>query len=240
MDVFAIIFILIVCIAMPVLAIRTARQIERHNLRPSLRDLFASTLITHAVLVALALLAAHRNNLALFPRPSLQWQVALAGAAFLLTALAVMLVRSRRQSAAESTRMSWMRPQRRSDLWLWLGISLIAGIAEEIVYRGALLGLLAPRVGGEWPAIALCVIAFGLGHWVQGAGAMLVVVVFAVGFHLLVRLSGDLYTAIAVHVLYDFLAGLLLWRISAPPRTSPPSLCPPARPAPTLPSHEDP
>jgi membrane protease YdiL (CAAX protease family) len=35
-----------------------------------------------------------------------------------------------------------------------------------------------------------------------------VIIVFALGFHLLVWLSGSLYVAMAVHIIYDVTAGL--------------------------------
>jgi membrane protease YdiL (CAAX protease family) len=63
--------------------------------------------------------------------------------------------------------------------------------------------------------VGACVFVFALGHWVQGRGAMVIIVIFAAAFHVLVRLTGDLYTAIVVHVVYDFAAGMLLWRLSA-------------------------
>ena len=58
----------------------------------------------------------------------------------------------------------------------------MAGIAEEIIYRGALFGLFQQLLGNDSAAIALCVAAFALGHFVQGRGAMLIVILFAVAF----------------------------------------------------------
>jgi membrane protease YdiL (CAAX protease family) len=86
----------------------------------------------------------------------------------------------------------------------------VAGIVEEIVYRGALFTLWQRVLGSWWAAAALCSLAFALAHFVQGWRAMVVIIAFALGSHAIVRLTGDLYTVMAVHVVYDFLAGLIV------------------------------
>lgn len=47
-------------------------------------------------------------------------------------------------------------------------------------------------------------------QWIQGAETALIIAVISVGMHVVVRLSGDLYTAMALHFVYDLLAGIVL------------------------------
>jgi membrane protease YdiL (CAAX protease family) len=67
----------------------------------------------------------------------------------------------------------------------------------------------------RWLAVAICVVAFALAHYVQAWKAMLLIVVMAFAFHLIVFATGDLYTAMAGHFLYDLLAGFIIIRLAA-------------------------
>ena len=60
----------------------------------------------------------------------------------------------------------------------------------------------------------VCVLVFAISHFVQGWRAMVVIVALAAASHGIVYLTGDLYTAMFVHVVYDFLAGVMLLRLA--------------------------
>ncbi len=83
-------------------------------------------------------------------------------------------------------------------------ISILAGIAEESLFRGVLQTALA-----DWlhPSLALVAasVLFGLGHCITPAYVFLA---SAVGLYLgwLLMMSGNLLVPIIVHALYDFLA----------------------------------
>ena len=67
-------------------------------------------------------------------------------------------------------------------------------------------------------AIAISAIAFALAHLLQGWAATGFVGLFGLVFHGLVWITGGLWTAIAVHILYDIITGFTLARVIAPPR----------------------
>ena len=207
-------FVAGVCILMPALAIRAAGQLARAHVKPTTRDVLLSTLITHGTVGLLALLAARNSGIVLFPPPEFTLRDVLAAGIFLTLALVANVWHHGAAGEAERDEMSWLAPRTPGDFLAWAGISLLAGVSEEIIYRGALLGIIHGALDAYWPAVGVCVIAFSLGHWAQGRVAMLVITVFALGFHLLVRVTGDLYTAIVVHVVYDFAAGVLLWALA--------------------------
>jgi len=60
----------------------------------------------------------------------------------------------------------------------------------------------------------LSALVFALAHFAQGWRAVLVIVAFAAASHGIVSATGDLYTAMFVHVVYDFLAGVLILRLA--------------------------
>jgi membrane protease YdiL (CAAX protease family) len=186
------------------------------RVKPTVREILLSTLATHGVVGGLAVWAAWAEGIELWPRPTFDWMDAGAAAAFLALAGAANVWRWHAVNRNERDELSWLRPQSPNDFAAWAAISLLAGVSEEVIYRGALLGVMEQLLGSYWPAVAVCVAVFALGHWAQGRGAMLIIVVFALLFHLLVRVTGDLYTAIGVHVAYDFGAGVLLWAASRP------------------------
>src|SRR6185436_18860320 len=95
----------------------------------------------------------------------------------------------------------------------WIAVSLLAGIGEEITWRGVQTGLLAAATGSYGVATILSALSFGGAHMIQGWRSASVIVVFALGFQALVWLTGSLYVAMAVHVVYDITAGIAYGRL---------------------------
>jgi membrane protease YdiL (CAAX protease family) len=100
----------------------------------------------------------------------------------------------------------------RERAW-WMAVSIVAGVGEEISWRGAQAALVGILTGDFWIAAILCSISFGLTHAVQGWKSIAIIAVFALGFHTLVWLGGSLYVAMAVHVAYDVTAGISYGRL---------------------------
>lgn len=87
-------------------------------------------------------------------------------------------------------------------------IALCAGVGEELLFRGLIQGGLA-RWWGEWPALAVASVVFGLAHCMTREYAVFATVLgFLLGW--LVIVTGDLTAAIVAHAGYDFVALLLL------------------------------
>ena len=96
----------------------------------------------------------------------------------------------------------------RAERAWWLIVSLLAGVGEEVTWRGVQTALLVPVVGSYWIAALLSGVSFALAHAVQGWKSVVGILGFALGFQVLVVASGSLYVAMAVHVAYDITAGL--------------------------------
>jgi uncharacterized protein len=86
-------------------------------------------------------------------------------------------------------------------------ISLLAGLCEEALFRGALQGALLPHVGAI-PAMLVAGLVFGLLHRITWIYALLATAI-GVYFGALWLWTGNLLTPVLAHALYDFAA--LLW-----------------------------
>ncbi len=91
-------------------------------------------------------------------------------------------------------------------------IAIMAGIGEEVFFRGFLQGSLG-RVVNPWIALALVSALFGLAHYVSLSYAIVTGLLGAY-MGMLLLLTGNLFVAVAVHALFDFLAILLISRMT--------------------------
>jgi membrane protease YdiL (CAAX protease family) len=105
-------------------------------------------------------------------------------------------------------------PSNATELGWWLVVSVLAGTGEEITWRAVQTGLLAAATGNYPTAVVLSALSFGAAHAVQGWRSSAVIVVFALGFQTLVWLTGSLYIAMAVHIVYDITAGISYGRLA--------------------------
>lgn len=97
-------------------------------------------------------------------------------------------------------------PQDDRDLKSFYGISVTAGIVEEIVFRGFVLwylSLVMPLLG----AVLVSSIAFGLGHSYQGVGGMFRTGIAGLVLGTFYVVSGSIWLPIIAHVLLDWLQG---------------------------------
>jgi len=95
-------------------------------------------------------------------------------------------------------------------------LSLIAGVGEELLFRGLLQHALATWIGGStglWVGIAVASIAFGCAHAITRTYVVLAAII-SVYLGLLFFWTGNVLAPIAAHAVYDFIALLYLvkWR----------------------------
>ncbi|MDZ7748382.1 MAG: CPBP family intramembrane glutamic endopeptidase [Halofilum sp. (in: g-proteobacteria)] len=92
-----------------------------------------------------------------------------------------------------------------------LAVAALAGLGEELLFRGVLQAWLV-GLGGPWQGVSLAAVVFGLVHYLSWAYFVLATVM---GLYLgaLYLVTGDLLLACLVHALYDWIAlEYLLWR----------------------------
>ena len=88
-------------------------------------------------------------------------------------------------------------------------LSVTAGVTEEIIFRGFLIGVLA-LIWPLWLAAAVSAAAFLAAHLYQGPRGMLRILPITLAMTGLYLLSGSLWPAIVVHILVDATAGGLM------------------------------
>jgi membrane protease YdiL (CAAX protease family) len=137
-----------------------------------------------------------------------------AGVAMYVVAVLVMRPLWRKAVARGTRAVHFFAAATKEERVWWLAISLLAGIGEEITWRGVQTGLLVQLVGSYWIAGLLSGISFALAHGIQGWKSVVGILMFALCFQLVVVASGSLYIAMLVHVAYDVTAGLTYGRLA--------------------------
>lgn len=104
-----------------------------------------------------------------------------------------------------------MMPHTPLEYLTWFGVSLTAGVTEELIFRGYLLQQLTAWTRRPVLSIFLAALLFGSVHLYEGLAAILPLAALAVVYGFIVRfMKGDLRTVIVAHTLQDFLVPLLL------------------------------
>jgi uncharacterized protein len=124
-----------------------------------------------------------------------------------LLLMLVALTRSRFKPIREITDFlhSLVRPALQNWSLIQLAaLSALAGLGEELVFRGVLQTTFATWVG-FWGSLALTNLLFGACHWITFAYALLATII-GIYFGLLLAFSGNLLVPAFTHALYDFIA----------------------------------
>ncbi len=136
------------------------------------------------------------------------WTLGLSGAAVLL--LGAFLAARRRLGIRESRLLRLLLPVTATDKAVFAGLSLAAGMGEELAYRGYLLPTLVGLLGSEWSAALVSSLVFGILHAYQGwlgvARTAILGMLLAGSF----LMAGTLWPAILAHAILDLVAGLVL------------------------------
>jgi membrane protease YdiL (CAAX protease family) len=174
---------------------------------------FQKTVFELAAFAALSLLVARVQWISLFPRSLPSPGAALAGLAMYVAAVLYMRPNWRRAVERRARVVHLFMPSNAVERAWWLAVSVLAGISEEITWRGVQIALTAVLTGGFWTAALLSSLSFAMVHIVQGWKSAAIIVLFGLGFSALVWLSGSLYVAMAVHIAYDITAGITYGRL---------------------------
>ena len=101
-------------------------------------------------------------------------------------------------------------PHTVSEFVAWFGVSLTAGICEEIIFRGYLLQQLTAWTKRPIAAIVLAGMLFGCIHLYEGVAAIIPLAALGILFGFVVRhFKGDLRAVIIAHALHDFITALI-------------------------------
>lgn len=117
-------------------------------------------------------------------------------------------------------------PQTDREFRYFVGLSITAGIVEELVYRGFLLWYLSHHAP-LWVAVLLSSAVFGLAHSYQGISGFVRTSLAGFAFAILYVASGSIWLPIIAHAMVDILQGAMILEIlrrdrhTAAPRAAP-------------------
>lgn len=123
----------------------------------------------------------------------------------------VMARRGRRLPMPGNDAVQAMLPTSARGRCAWAGLSVTAGITEEITYRG-LLVLVITTLAPDLPVavvVAVLAVLFGVAHWYQGRAGMLATGLAGAGLAGLYLATGSLVVPMVVHIVMDLRALLL-------------------------------
>ena len=217
--------ILVLVLALPAMSVHTARHFRKlsdEDMRAwRIRQHWQSTLLLWTLcLLAIGMWTGEGREWVdawLLPRGDL-WQTILGGI-IALVASGILLGSSRSVTADDASRylealsenqfMVELMPGRQSEYRSWAVLSVTAGITEEIVYRGILVGLLMPSLGLAG-AFGISVLVFAAGHLYQDRQSLMKVLLVGAGLSVLVILSGSVWPAVVLHAAIDLASGRTL------------------------------
>jgi membrane protease YdiL (CAAX protease family) len=209
-----IVFLILVGLVLPLLAISSYRLLSSGGELPPRRVFFLQTLGIQFILGSLAILAASKAGIDLWNQSPLEAAGLLISGLILVAWLVSIPLVWNWLPAERRSRLVEFLPGDTQEKLLWALAFLSAAVMEEVAYRGVLFVLLDRWLGGWWPAVVVSSLVFAAAHMTQGLKSASVIVLFAFGLHVIVRVTGGLYTAMVAHWAYDVLAGVALRRLA--------------------------
>jgi membrane protease YdiL (CAAX protease family) len=207
--------VLVMGVLIPALVVRNHYRIAGKTLAlPNRMVHFRSTALTLSLFTVLSVLVAKAEGIGLFQFDAGRLPQGLAaGAAMYILAVVFMRPRWRRAVERRARIVHLFMPDTGLERGWWILVSVLAGIGEEITWRGVQTALLAYLTGSFVVGAALSAVSFGVAHYLQGWKSAAIITVFAIAFQAVIWISGSLYVAMLVHVAYDITAGLSYGRL---------------------------
>ncbi|NIP79550.1 MAG: CPBP family intramembrane metalloprotease [Gemmatimonadetes bacterium] len=195
--------------ALLLLQARLVRQIPEDAEREAI---YISSAASVWILAGLAMLAARFGGItrlelravSLPPGPLLT-AAALTTAAGLAIMGAGRLLRVR-----ESALVDYLIPESTPEKIAYTGLSVTAGIGEELVFRSFLIAALLTATGSLAAAVAISVAIFALAHAYQGVAGTIRVALLGLVLTAPFLLTGSVYPSMIAHTVLDLIAGLAL------------------------------
>lgn len=169
---------------------------------------YISSIMILLVLLALSVGTAWSQRLELIPTHIFTLR-ALVAFVILLSSVLILL-RLFLPVAAREPVIRYIIPTTRIEFAWFIALSLMAGLAEEIAFRGVLTSLLQQSWNSYWLATLVSALMFGLAHLLQGVRGVVVAACFGLINQMVTSWTESLLVAIVVHALYDIIAGYWL------------------------------
>lgn len=210
-------FVVLVTAILPLLSALSYRNIRRMEaeweepLQLQKGPIYLQSIFMQGAVALIGYFVADYENLTIPLGSTFGPKQVLAALAFVGLALVLAWWSNKAKKAEEEpSTLKYILPDSGRDRLLWILAVVVAAFCEEYVYRGVLYQLLVQQtVGLTLLAALVSAIVFAFGHGTQGEKAIVQIIPFALGFHLLVYLSGGLLLAIIAHFVYNVAVELL-------------------------------
>ena len=216
-TILAILVLLILVIALPLLSLWTGKRIRAGVAVPAVKYLrYARTVAILWSLTALAVYALrlhHREPTYVGLRPPQHPAELAAGLITLVAPLLATLSGARRVLEGDYARA--LRAVVPADAGEWLAfipVAATAGICEEFLYRGYALTILSAMSGNVLLGALLSSVAFGIGHAYQGRKGMLGATITGGLYACVFLATGSLYPCMLGHFAQDVVGAAVLSR----------------------------
>jgi membrane protease YdiL (CAAX protease family) len=214
----SLLFLIIVAIGLPFLSALSYKNIKKleeqqEDLQLAKMPIYLQAMVLQLVLFALAFFAARFGDIKIELSSKFTATSIIASIVFLVLALSIAWLSQKYSKQKEESTLHHLLPDTGRDRIVWIIACIVAAFCEEYVYRGMLFHLMLLQTNEIWIAAALLsAIIFAFGHDTQGEKAIIQIIPFALGFHLLVYFSGGLLIPMIVHFFYNILVELLFGR----------------------------
>lgn len=197
---------------LPALLLLQARLIDQLPSEAEREGVYLSSALSTWILAALAMLAARYSGLTRADLRIIPISVSLLlGSAGLTTLVGLAVVSlGRALRVPESALVSYLIPRTGAEKIAFSGLSISAGIAEELVFRSFLIIVLYQVSGSMAAAVFISVAAFAVSHAYQGVLGVLRVAALGLVLTAPFLLTGSVYPSMIAHTTLDLLAGLVL------------------------------
>lgn len=202
-------FMLIIIAGMPLLAAISYRNIktlesQETNLQLSKAPIYFQSMVMQAGICWLAYFVAKQEGFQISLKGNYSFYTIGASVLFLIIALSFAFFAQRFKDKNKESTLQYLLPQNSRERLLWILAVIVAAFCEEYMYRGVLYQLMLIHTDGKiWAAVLLSAVIFGFGHGTQGEKAIIQIIPFAVGFHILAILSDGLLLPMIVHFVYN-------------------------------------
>jgi len=202
-------YLVVQVIYLPVAMYRAIqKQKTKDAVVPTFRQICRSAILGISLYTTLALMTAYAVNLPLFRpwRPSTN--EILIGIAMLFGwfVIRASILPWLRKGAPQNNMLRF--PTTWRQLALWGVVSIVAGVGEEIIYRGVLYDCLGWVLHQNIVAAVISALVFSYLHVGQGWKSGVFIFILALTFQWLVSYAGSLYMAMLIHATYDLAVGL--------------------------------
>lgn len=216
-------FIFFVAIVYPIVAFVSFRRLLKRvadGERVDRSQLYRNTIISHWTLFFICMViwvSAARPWSAMGVSLEIDWWFGLA-VIVTIAGIVALVMQGRHVKALSAEEIAQLRsklgsvsiiiPQNGNELARFYGLSVTAGIVEEILWRGFLIWYLTQFMP-LWVAAVISGIGFGLAHAYQGISHLPQITAVGLLFAALYVISGSIWLPIIMHAAVDILQGRL-------------------------------